>query len=90
MEQHGDAATETTSVLSTKLLRTALCQRRRALHHCGNTDRFQTTGLTFVGSLNFLNQIGIGKYDFIEPDRRILLEERPTACPYGQQKKAYQ
>ena len=24
-----------------------------------------------------------------EPDRRILLEERPTACPYGQQKKAY-
>ena len=28
MEQHGDAATETTSVLSTKLLRTALCQRR--------------------------------------------------------------
>ena len=30
MEQHCDAATETTSVLSTKLLQTARCQRRRA------------------------------------------------------------
>ena len=64
MEQRGDAATETTSVLSTKTLRAALCQRRRALHHCGDPDRSQTTGLTFVASLNFLNQIGIGMYDF--------------------------
>ena len=31
MEQHGDAATGTTSVLSTKLLQTARCQRRRAV-----------------------------------------------------------
>ena len=30
MEQHGDAATETTSVLSTKPLPTAHCQRHRA------------------------------------------------------------
>ena len=41
MEQHGDAATETTWVLSTKLLQTLRCQRRRALHHCGDPDRFQ-------------------------------------------------
>ena len=26
-----------------------------ALHHCGDPDRFQTTGLTFVGSLNRMN-----------------------------------
>ena len=62
MEQHGDAATERTSVLSTKLLRTALCQRRPALHQCGDPDRSQTTGLTFAGSLNHLIQIGILKY----------------------------
>ena len=61
MEQHGDAATEITSVLSTKLLQTLRCQRRRALHLCGDPDRFKTTGLTTVGSLNRLIQIGIGK-----------------------------
>ena len=27
------------------------CQCRRALHHCGDPDRFQTTGLTSVDSL---------------------------------------
>ena len=43
-------------------LRTALCQRRRALHPCGDQVRFQTTGLRFVGSLNRLIQIGIGRY----------------------------
>ena len=62
MEQHGDAVTVTTWVLSTKLLQTARCQRRRALHHCGDPDRFQTTGLTFVGSFNLLIQIGIGRF----------------------------
>ena len=45
-------------------LLTALCQRRQALHPCGDPDRFQTTGLTSVGSLNCLIQIGIGKSDF--------------------------
>ena len=119
-EQHGDAATEITSVLLTKFLQTARCQRRRALHHCGDRDRFQTTGLTFVGSKNLLIQIGIGRYaclglrptdqschhetwlhlDFVdwrntqshheEPDRRILLKERPTPYHYGQQKKTHQ
>ena len=29
--------------------------------HCGDPDRFQTSGLTFVGSLNHLIQIGIGR-----------------------------
>ena len=62
--QRGGAATETTSVPLRKPLRTALCQRRRGLHRCGDLDRSQTTGLTFVGSFNLLNQIGIGKYDF--------------------------
>ena len=61
MEQHGDAATETTSVLSTKLLRTAPRQRRRALHHCGYLDRSHTTGLMFVGSVNCLMQFGTGR-----------------------------
>ena len=45
---------------STKL--TVRFQRRRALHHCGDPDRFQTTGLTSVGSLNRPIQIGIGRY----------------------------
>ena len=36
-------------------------QRRRALHLCGDPDRFQTTGLTSVGSLNCSIQIGIGR-----------------------------
>ena len=35
MVPRGDAATETTSVLWTKLLPTAHCQRHRALHHGG-------------------------------------------------------
>ena len=50
--QRGDAATETTSVRSTKPLQAVHCQRRRALHHCGDPDRFQTTGLTSVDSLS--------------------------------------
>ena len=37
--EHGDAATETTSVLSRKLLQTVRCQRHRALRHCGDPDR---------------------------------------------------
>ena len=45
-------------------LLTALWQRRLALHPCGDPDRFRTTGLTFVGSLSRLIQIGIGKSDF--------------------------
>ena len=61
MEQRGDAATETTSVLSTKPLQTVHCQRRRALHHCGDPVRFQTIGLTSVDSLSHGAQIGIGK-----------------------------
>ena len=62
MEQHGDEATGITSVLSTKPLQTVRCQRRRALHHCGDPYRFQTTGLTSVGSLSRPAQIGIGRY----------------------------
>ena len=58
MVQHG-AATGITSVLSTKLLQTVHCQRR-ALHHCGDPDRFQTTGLT-VDSLSRRVPIDIGK-----------------------------
>ena len=125
MEQHGDAATEMTSVLSTKLLQTVRCQRRRAQHHFGDLDRFETTGLTTVGSLNRPIQIGIGRYacmvrspshaklglrptdqschhetwlqlDFVdwrnsehheEPDRRILLKERPAPPHQGAQKR---
>ena len=30
---------------------------------CGDLDRSQTIGLTFVGSLNRLIQIGIGRYE---------------------------
>ena len=33
------------------------------LHHCGDPDRSQTTGLMFVGSLNRLIHIGIGRYE---------------------------
>ena len=36
------------------------------LHHCGDTDRFQTTGLTSVGSLSRPAQIGIGRYSCTE------------------------
>ena len=61
MEQRGDAATGTTSVLSTKPLQTVHCQRRRAPHHCGDLVRFQTTGLTSVDSLSLQVQIVIGK-----------------------------
>ena len=126
MEQHGDAATGITSALSTKLLQTVHCHRRRALHHCGDPDRFQTTGKTSVGSLSRPAQIGIGSYactvfsirrkilglrptdqschhetwlhlDFVdwrstlshheEPDRRILLKERPAPPYQGAQKR---
>ena len=38
------------------------CQRHRALLHSGCPVRFQTTGLTFVGSSNRPIQIGIGRY----------------------------
>ena len=61
MVQRGDAATETTSVLSTKPLPTAHCQRHRALHHCGDPDQFPTTGQSFVGSLSHWVQIVTGK-----------------------------
>ena len=79
MEQRGDAAIETTSVPLMKPLRTALCQHRRALHHCGDPDRSQTTGLTFVGSLNRLIQIGIGKYEFI-PHKTLGLRPTDQSC----------
>ena len=59
MEQPGDAATETTSILSTKPSPTAHCQRHRALHHCGDPDQFPTTGQTFVDSLSHRVQIVI-------------------------------
>ena len=61
MEQHGDAATETTSVLSKPLL-TAHCQRHLALHHCADPDQFPTTGRTSVDSFSHRVQIGIGRY----------------------------
>ena len=50
-----------------KPLQAALWQRRLAPHPCGDPDRFQTTGLTFVGSLHRPIQIGIGKSDFTAP-----------------------
>ena len=43
-------------------LQTVRCQRRWALHHCGDSDRFQTTGLTSGGSSSRPIQIGIGRY----------------------------
>ena len=46
MVQRGDAATETTSVLSTKPLLIVPCLRHRALHHCGDLDQFRTNGQT--------------------------------------------
>ena len=52
---------EITSVLSTKPLPTVHCQRRRTLHHCGNTVRFQTTEQTSVDSLSHQVQFVIGK-----------------------------
>ena len=108
-------------------LQTVHCQRRRALHHCGDSDRFQTTGLTSVGSSSLPAQIGIGRYACTvrspshaklsacvqpikvaimrhgstwnssigavpqshheEPDRRILLKERPAPPHQGAQKR---
>ena len=62
MVLRGDAEAETTSVLSTKPLQTVHCQRRRALLHCVEPDRFQTTGLTSVDSFSRPAQIGIGRY----------------------------
>ena len=114
MEQHGDAATQTTSALSTKLLRTARRHRRRAPRHCGDPDRFQTIGLTLYWKVRMHGAFSIPRkslclrptdqschhetwlhLDFVdwrntqshhqEPGRRILLKERPTACPCGQQ-----
>ena len=50
-----------------KPLRIALCQRCRALHHSGDLEGSQTIGLTFVSSVNCLNLMGFGKYDFRTP-----------------------
>ena len=58
---------ETTSVLSTKPLQTAHCQRQRALHHCGDPDQFPTTGQTFLDSLSHRVQIVIGKCACMAP-----------------------
>ena len=46
--QRGGATMETTSVPLRKPLRTALCQRRWALHRCGDLVRSQATVLTDV------------------------------------------
>ena len=51
MEQHGDAATETTLVLLTKHLQTVRCRRRRAVHHCGDQDRSQDNWADVCGFL---------------------------------------
>ena len=48
MEQRGDAAAETISVLLMKPLQTVPCLRHRAPHRCGDLDPFRTTGQTFV------------------------------------------
>ena len=61
MVLRGDAAPTTTSVPFAKLLLTALCQRHRALHHCGDPDQFPTTGLTSVDSLNHQAPIDTGR-----------------------------
>ena len=129
MEQHGDAATETTSVLLTKTSLTAPCLRHRALHHCGDLDQFRTTEQTSVDFLNHQAPTDIGRcacmvlfsiprknfrpasnrsklhhetwlhLDFVdwrnsqshheEPDRRILLKERPAPHHQGQQKRRF-
>ena len=56
------------------------CQRRRALHHCGDRDRFQTTGLTPVDSFSHRVLIGIGKCACTAPFpfTRKALGLRPT------------
>ena len=64
-------------------LLTALWQRRWVLHHCGDPDQFQTTGLTFVGCLNRLIQIGIGKYAFM-----VLSPSHAKLSAYAQPIKA--
>ena len=46
----GGAAVETTSVPLKKLLLTAHCQRRLALHPCGDQVRFHDAGPTYAGS----------------------------------------
>ena len=50
------------STIDEVFLQTVHCQRRRAIHHCGERDQLQTTGQTSVGSLSRLAQIGIGRY----------------------------
>ena len=57
----GDAAAETTSVLLTKPLLTAPCQRHRVPHHCGVLDQFRTTGQTSVDFFNHQAPIDIGR-----------------------------
>ena len=61
---HGGATTGTTSVPSRKPLPTVLCRCLQAPHRCGDVDRFQTTGLTSVGSFNNLSQIVTGKFGY--------------------------
>ena len=51
MGQRGGAAIETTSVPLRKPLRTALCQRRRDLHRCGDLDRSPSNWADVCGFL---------------------------------------
>ena len=62
--QRGGAAVETTSAPLNKPLRTAPCQRRLALRHCGDQVRFQDAGPTCAGSWSRPSPTSTGKFDF--------------------------
>ena len=51
MERHGGAAAEAIQAPSTKPLQIVRCQHRRAQHHCGDPDQFQTDWADVCGFL---------------------------------------
>ena len=59
MVLRGDAATETTSVLSTKLLQTMHCRRYWAVHHCGDPGSIPNNRADVCG---FLEPSGSDRY----------------------------
>ena len=60
MVLRGDAAAETT-ILLTKHLLIVLCLRHQAAHHCEDLDPFPTCGQTSVAFSNHQAPIGIAK-----------------------------
>ena len=61
MEQLGDVAAGTISVLSMKSFLTVPCLRRRAPHHCGDPDPSRTKGRMSVVFLSPLALNVFGK-----------------------------